>query len=287
MRRFLVHVLLAWIAITITLAILSLVRLPVAGDPDGVPLLELGGGPPTTGGAFAIRIDAGVGLLFALVTAVMPPILAAIFGRQYIRHPIIAYVLANGFLFWLVAMISGWLETPFLVPEPAVLWLFFDAMVFTLVIVAIDAVFGLDRPVMTDQMEHRAVWRLIERLPVSSRNKLVENFRLFEVQDKISRFGIEIAAERTPLARLRRIGDRLSGDSSKELEALSTPGKVRVMLQQLGPTYVKLGQMLSGRRELVGETWSLELAKLQSTVPPFPWAQARSDHRIGDRATAG
>ena len=150
-----------------------------------MPLLALGGGPPTKPGAFAIRIDAGVAFLFALITAVMPPILAAIFGRQYIRHPITAYVLANGFLFWLVALLSGWLETPFLVPEPAVLWLFFDAMVFTLVIVAIDAVFGLDRPVMTDEMEHRGIWRLIERLPASSRNTLIENFRLYEVQDKI------------------------------------------------------------------------------------------------------
>ena len=50
------------------------------------------------------------------------------------------------------------------------------------------------------------------------------------------------------------------------------------MLQQLGPTFVKIGQMASSRADALPEDWREELDKLQSTVPPFPWEQARGDH---------
>ncbi|NSW52480.1 MAG: AarF/ABC1/UbiB kinase family protein [Anaerolineae bacterium] len=53
------------------------------------------------------------------------------------------------------------------------------------------------------------------------------------------------------------------------LHELSTPERVRRMLQDLGPTYVKLGQILSSRSDLLPESWVVELAKLQDSVPPF------------------
>jgi ubiquinone biosynthesis protein len=46
------------------------------------------------------------------------------------------------------------------------------------------------------------------------------------------------------------------------------------MLQQLGPTYVKIGQMVSSRAEALPPAWQEELEKLQNTVPPFEAAKA-------------
>ena len=50
--------------------------------------------------------------------------------------------------------------------------------------------------------------------------------------------------------------------------------RLRLALERLGPVFVKFGQVLSTRRDLLPEDISDELAKLQDQVPPFPSAQA-------------
>ncbi|WP_373824249.1 ubiquinone biosynthesis regulatory protein kinase UbiB, partial [Achromobacter insuavis] len=51
--------------------------------------------------------------------------------------------------------------------------------------------------------------------------------------------------------------------------------RLRLALEQLGPIYVKFGQVLSTRRDLLPEDVALELALLQDRVPPFPALQSR------------
>jgi ubiquinone biosynthesis protein len=51
--------------------------------------------------------------------------------------------------------------------------------------------------------------------------------------------------------------------------------RLRLALERLGPIFVKFGQVLSTRRDLLPPDVSLELAKLQDRVPPFPAAQSR------------
>ena len=43
------------------------------------------------------------------------------------------------------------------------------------------------------------------------------------------------------------------------------------MLQQLGPTYVKIGQMMASRSDLLPPEWVEELSKLQSDAAPFAY----------------
>ncbi|WDT79364.1 MAG: hypothetical protein MPW14_19790 [Candidatus Manganitrophus sp.] len=54
-----------------------------------------------------------------------------------------------------------------------------------------------------------------------------------------------------------------------------SPALLRSVLERLGPTFVKLGQVLSMRADLVGEPLSRELSKLQSDVAPFPYEAVR------------
>ncbi|RLG14563.1 MAG: AarF/ABC1/UbiB kinase family protein [Candidatus Nanohalarchaeota archaeon] len=60
----------------------------------------------------------------------------------------------------------------------------------------------------------------------------------------------------------------------EKLSALSTPEKIRKMFEELGVSFVKLGQMMSTRADLVGEKIAKELEKLQDDVAPFGFAIA-------------
>src|SRR5258706_8023114 len=49
--------------------------------------------------------------------------------------------------------------------------------------------------------------------------------------------------------------------------------RLRCALESLGPVFVKFGQLLSVRRDLIPEDIADELAKLQDAVPPFAWPE--------------
>ena len=68
------------------------------------------------------------------------------------------------------------------------------------------------------------------------------------------------------LVRVMTIGRRLDAPRGERL---------RTALERLGPIFVKFGQVLSTRRDLLPTDIADELAKLQDSVPPFPAAQAR------------
>jgi ubiquinone biosynthesis protein len=68
------------------------------------------------------------------------------------------------------------------------------------------------------------------------------------------------------LVRLMTLGRRLDAPRGVRL---------RMALEHLGPIFVKFGQVLSTRRDLLPPDLSDELARLQDDVPPFPAAQAR------------
>ncbi|QYZ66014.1 MAG: ubiquinone biosynthesis protein UbiB [Gammaproteobacteria bacterium (ex Lamellibrachia satsuma)] len=54
------------------------------------------------------------------------------------------------------------------------------------------------------------------------------------------------------------------------------PERIRRTLEDLGPIFIKFGQILSTRRDLLPDDLANELAKLQDRVPPFPGDQARA-----------
>lgn len=53
------------------------------------------------------------------------------------------------------------------------------------------------------------------------------------------------------------------------------PERMRLALEELGPTFIKFGQIVSSRRDLVTDEYYQELCKLQAGVPPFPTREAK------------
>lgn len=65
---------------------------------------------------------------------------------------------------------------------------------------------------------------------------------------------------------------KADADPSK---SLSRPERLRVVLEELGPSFIKLGQILSGRPEWLPPDYIEELEKLQDRVPPIPFEEVR------------
>lgn len=67
----------------------------------------------------------------------------------------------------------------------------------------------------------------------------------------------------------------ISSKRRDRMEKLSRAQRVRMAIEELGPTYIKLGQVLSTRPDLVPAQFIEELAKLQDNVPPFGFSEVR------------
>lgn len=71
----------------------------------------------------------------------------------------------------------------------------------------------------------------------------------------------------------------------RKSESRHTPAEhVRLALEELGPTFVKLGQILSTRPDLLPPAFLSELSRLQDDVPPAPWDSIRAaiEEELGD-----
>lgn len=62
----------------------------------------------------------------------------------------------------------------------------------------------------------------------------------------------------------------------EQIDKLSRPERLRMSLEELGPTFIKFGQVLSTRSDFIPPEYLFELAKLQDDVPPFSYEDVES-----------
>ncbi|MBS0388589.1 MAG: ubiquinone biosynthesis regulatory protein kinase UbiB, partial [Proteobacteria bacterium] len=101
--------------------------------------------------------------------------------------------------------------------------------------------------------------------------------RLLEIQRVLVRHGLDDYVRATHLYRPLRFLFYLSPWTWFQRRRGATRGeRLRLALEELGPIFVKFGQALSTRRDLLPLDIADELAKLQDRVPPFPGELARA-----------
>ena len=111
--------------------------------------------------------------------------------------------------------------------------------------------------------------------------------RLLEIHRALVRHGLDDFVRATHLYRPFRFLFYLSPWTWFQRSAGATRGeRLRLALEELGPIFVKFGQAVSTRRDLLPVDIADELAKLQDRVPPFESAAAVGDHRAGIRPAA-
>lgn len=95
------------------------------------------------------------------------------------------------------------------------------------------------------------------------RNRLVEIFRV------TSRFGLGMLLARLGL-------EQAEQEDEGADEPQSLPRRTRLALEALGPTFVKLGQILATRGDLLPPEWIAELEKLHCSAPTLPFGELRA-----------
>lgn len=76
---------------------------------------------------------------------------------------------------------------------------------------------------------------------------------------------------------LERAGRILHWQSHSEITALEAPVRVRLALEELGPTFVKLGQLLATRVDMFPPHWIAEFERLHNHVPAVPYESLHSE----------
>ena len=103
-------------------------------------------------------------------------------------------------------------------------------------------------------------------LPFLSRRELARAWQIVKV---IGRYGLVPLAQAAGLGRL--LGVWTWRRPERRFLEIPPPVRLRLALTELGTTFIKLGQVMSARSDLLPPEYIAELAKLQDEVPPLPF----------------
>ncbi len=108
------------------------------------------------------------------------------------------------------------------------------------------------------------------------RRRMAEIARVRRIIEVLARNGLGFLVEQLALERfLPRFLRRRRVRADRAVGRASMPVRLRHTLEELGATYIKLGQLLSGRADLLPRPYIEELAKLLDAAPPVPVEQIR------------
>ncbi len=99
--------------------------------------------------------------------------------------------------------------------------------------------------------------------------------RYRQIVGVLLKYGFGEVLDRMNIVGYLQIGSRKLFARQQEIVALSWAERIRRALEELGPTFVKLGQILSTRPFLIPAELTLELTKLQDHVAPFEFSEVK------------
>jgi ubiquinone biosynthesis protein len=101
-------------------------------------------------------------------------------------------------------------------------------------------------------------------------------YRLLYINLTLARYGLDEIILSLHLFRPLRFLVYLNPYNWFRDKNLSQPVRIRLCIETLGPIFIKFGQLLATRRDLLDDELIDELEKLLDRVPPFPVSQARA-----------
>lgn len=109
--------------------------------------------------------------------------------------------------------------------------------------------------------------------------------RLHELASILIRYGFGDIVQRLGMTSLlEKAGIALNWKDTVHIARMDSPERVRNAFEEMGPTFVKLGQILATRVDLFTPEWIAEFEKLQDQVPaqPFENLRAQIEEDLGD-----
>lgn len=105
------------------------------------------------------------------------------------------------------------------------------------------------------------------------KKKKLSSKRAREIVRILAKYGFEFVSEKTKLGRSIPFINK----KSELVLVYNSFERARMVLEELGPTFVKMGQILSTRPDLIGQPFSIELSKLQDAVTPFSYKEVEHE----------
>ena len=102
--------------------------------------------------------------------------------------------------------------------------------------------------------------------------------------DTLIKYGFGYFVDQMGIRSLGSLRSRFKGRFGKG-EARTGPARARMVLEELGPTYVKFGQLMSMREDLIPKEYAEEFSKLQTDVAPFEYSEVERiiEEELGDK----
>ncbi len=104
--------------------------------------------------------------------------------------------------------------------------------------------------------------------PLGWRYKHLKRYR--EIVQVLARHGFGNLIDQLELVPYLSLPRRLLRGTTPE-PPLTAPERMRLAIEELGPTFIKFGQIMSTRPDLIPPRYIAQLVRLQDTVPPAPW----------------
>jgi ubiquinone biosynthesis protein len=266
LRRFIVETVIDAVIILVIVLFLGLfeVAQPFPFGLETAPILQL-----TGAGAIPLLVAAAI---LVLSQRFVRPVIVAFTGRLLLSTMGLFLIIVNALVIWVATLVAPDVAT---IAQPAWVWLLVFAALYTVLGGVVDAVLGLNSPRLGLASGSDRIWRALESLPTPNRNFILENLRLQQVYDLIYAEALDSALRDTPVGRIRRWFPQTVLGEPDIIDSGTGPERFRILLQKLGPTYVKIGQMIASRGDALPPELVEELSKLQSDAAPFPWEDAR------------